>query len=944
MIPLVPILPAALLGGSLRRKAAAPAVTGHLGRPCANGSRPTFAKLLCLLLSLLVVLSSQDVSAQGDLITNRATLFLIETVQNGRVVQRGFTERKGVAFQAITLAPDTRYRVWVLDPVSLQVGETSFTSPPNGQSLTAPPTNLRQAPSPDRDTDGLSDLAEFILGTDPLKRDTDGDGIADGAELQQGTDPLSGLAVRTGVVGSAAPAGLASDICAFNDLAFVAQSEGGVSVYNIFNGMNPVQVAQVDTPGVALGVACSGSLVAVADGPSGVAIINIQDPPNARIVHQLNLGSAVLCVAAAGPFAFAGTTNGRLAQIDMASGQIIKDLYPGATVEDLALEGESLFAYVTTTPTLHALRVYQGLSDVMYEAGFATSSAPEGVNWGNGRARLYVGGGVAYLTHHVGYNTFDVREPTAPAAMLSGAYQPIQFGWKQVVPNGSGLLLAAVGPNTTFDGPHDVILYRENNPATPGQFLTSLVTPGVARAVSIYNGLAYVADHEAGLQVVNYLAYDALGIPPVVELRSASGVAGVEEGKLVFLTALASDDVQVRNVEFYVDGVKAGTDGNFPFEFRTPAPLRSAGKTFLTLRARASDTGGNATWSEEIRLELLPDSTPPILLNTSPLAGEVVGARSIVMGFLHEPIRPSTLTAQSLRVISAGPDGLLGTADDSRVQPAGYEYRSAVNAVVAVFASPLPPGLYQGIIGPPLADLAGNVMRQDQAWIFRAYSFADGDQDGVPDELEVSLGLDPAKMDSDGDGTPDGREDFDNDGLLNYAEVVLNTDLRNPDSNGNGIRDGVEDQDKDFLTDAREIELGTDPRQKDSDRDGWEDEVEISAGSNPLDATSKPAYVVSSAPSLSVVHPSLGEVGTLTIASAPLVSLLSPRLVEADGVIVASRPPIAVAASALVGVDLPTVASGTWPGIVLQDFESASSNSPSPLLIAYPPAKVQHQQ
>lgn len=47
----------------------------------------------------------------------------------------------------------------------------------------------------------------------------------------------------------------------------------------------------------------------------------------------------------------------------------------------------------------------------------------------------------------------------------------------------------------------------------------------------------------------------------------------------------------------------------------------------------------------------------------------------------------------------------------------------------------------------------------------------DDDNDGLPDAVELVLGLDPLKIDSDGDSTPDGDEDSDNDGFSNSAEV-----------------------------------------------------------------------------------------------------------------------------------------------------------------------------
>lgn len=42
----------------------------------------------------------------------------------------------------------------------------------------------------DPDGDGLSNLDEFIEGTDPFNEDTDRDGIPDGKEFEEGTDPL----------------------------------------------------------------------------------------------------------------------------------------------------------------------------------------------------------------------------------------------------------------------------------------------------------------------------------------------------------------------------------------------------------------------------------------------------------------------------------------------------------------------------------------------------------------------------------------------------------------------------------------------------------------------------------------------------------------------------------------------------------------------------------
>jgi hypothetical protein len=51
-------------------------------------------------------------------------------------------------------------------------------------------TNLKQGPSDDPDKDGLTNIQEYQLGTDPTKADTDGDGFSDFYEVHFLTNPL----------------------------------------------------------------------------------------------------------------------------------------------------------------------------------------------------------------------------------------------------------------------------------------------------------------------------------------------------------------------------------------------------------------------------------------------------------------------------------------------------------------------------------------------------------------------------------------------------------------------------------------------------------------------------------------------------------------------------------------------------------------------------------
>ncbi len=108
--------------------------------------------------------------------------------------------------------------------------------------------------------------------------------------------------------------------------------------------------------------------------------------------------------------------------------------------------------------------------------------------------------------------------------------------------------------------------------------------------------------------------------------------------------------------------------------------------------------------------------------------------------------------------------------------------------------------------------------------------------------------------DLDGDGEPDfSDDDIDGDGLLNNVENSIGTDPANPDSDSDGIPDGYEfdyqildplsagdsflDPDGDGLTNLEEYLNGTFPDLADSDDDGVDDLKEIGCGMDPLNAT-----------------------------------------------------------------------------------------------------------
>ena len=110
---------------------------------------------------------------------------------------------------------------------------------------------------------------------------------------------------------------------------------------------------------------------------------------------------------------------------------------------------------------------------------------------------------------------------------------------------------------------------------------------------------------------------------------------------------------------------------------------------------------------------------------------------------------------------------------------------------------------------------------------------ADTDADGIPDDAEIRLGLNP-------NDPSDAILDLDHDGLTNLREYQLGTDLRNPDTDGDGINDGDEvlGRGRACTTIAPLRCFVTNPLLADTDNDGVTDLTEIQTGSDPTDPNS----------------------------------------------------------------------------------------------------------
>ena len=640
----------------------------------------------------------------------RPHYFLLKHHQSG-FVQRGRLSSTG-NFPNLVLSPSGFYTVLYLDPVTGRTGGALFQAGEVGSTTVIPTAPLEDPVEAEPDTDGdqLADLAEEILGTNPTRADSDGDGLGDGAELAAGSDPLDGAPQTPGTVAAADTPGSALDVAVWNDLAAVADANAGVALFDVANPLAPIRLAQLDTPGRAVAVAGSGSLLAVADDADGVAVIDVGNPAAPVLRAETRLPRQVRAVTILDGRVVAGLASGDLVVLDDTGTQLSVLTGAGIAIQDvLALNGY-----------LYALKV--GFLEVYTFDGInlskAASQAVTGVV-GAGGHRWRLGGSVnrLYATQATGFHSYDLSAPLSPVKLR--AITTAQFGWRQIVPDGAGLGLAAVSANSTDDGPQDVSLYSLGADGAGTNFVATLVTPGQAQALAFHRGVALVADGLTGLSVVNYRSRETGAIPPVVEvsLRPRSGSQTLEDGAAFTAVARATDNERVSHVEFYLDGQKVAVAGSTPFEAFLRAPALAAGQTQFTLQARAFDTAGNSSWSAPLAIDPSRDSASPRALAVRPGDTErfALGQAVPISVRFDEAMADATLAA-AFQLVNLGPDNTAGTADDTVVPSTVAATGPREYALTPV--SLLPLGRYQARLGTQATDRAGNPLASAVSWNF----------------------------------------------------------------------------------------------------------------------------------------------------------------------------------------------------------------------------------
>lgn len=234
------------------------------------------------------------------------------------------------------------------------------------------------------------------------------------------------------------------------------------------------------------------------------------------------------------------------------------------------------------------------------------------------------------------------------------------------------------------------------------------------------------------------------------------------------------------------------------------------------VRARATYTNGGVTLSGQSDFFQIPANGSVTVPNI------ILGAVSPIPKDLKLTSSANTLTAvgatAQLTAMATYPDGSIKNVTSPAL---GTSFFISNTAIATVSASGVVTAQAAGtVILSATNDGAVGVIQ-----LRVAFSAADSDGDGIPDEIEVANRLNP-------NDPVDAKDDPDGDGLSNFEELMVHgTDPFRADSDGDGIKD-------------REEVLGTlgkvtNPLLKDTDGDGINDALEFQTGTDPTDAASK---------------------------------------------------------------------------------------------------------
>lgn len=575
-------------------------------------------------------------------------------LDDGRQIVRVTVSDAGV-ITLPALRPDTTYRLSLVDYGTI-IGEGTFLSSPAGLPTPFPALALRILPgdAPNADGDDLPDMAEKIIGTDPLNRDTDNDGERDGLDEQPLVPRRLQVISKTLTPATPNNASSAYQCVAEGNHVYVAAASNGLLIYewNPAGTLTPVGGLQLVVPGTSsLAHISVEDSIAVVSSATSFWIIDVANPAALRIIHTQTAGAGkfiqsvyvrnglVYVVNSSRTSSFIKTVPDELWVYDAATGvQSFSWQEEGIHASNVPFDEVTSYADVIGVRAdrdhVYLLKTQRFPTIPLGATHFSTSIRSSVVNLFTpitaGFARV---GGVGipkfsdsdlatsleltdqtlYLGSFLGWRTVDVSNPAAPAMLANPPV--IQSTVGALAPDGNRSLATITSFGNAFSTA--VTLYDTTDPTDTTQFVETL-SPGQdgLSSVTFHDGYALVSASlnslsvgggfrlfPGGVYVMRYTDRDTAGLAPTAAI--VPPVGDLKGGTVHEIQVTATDDILVRHVELLADGVVVATDYNYPFAPRWKVPPQAVAHT-VTLQARATDTGGNQALSAQVFVKVNP--------------------------------------------------------------------------------------------------------------------------------------------------------------------------------------------------------------------------------------------------------------------------------------------------------------------------------------------------
>ena len=414
--------------------------------------------------------------------------------------------------------------------------------------------------------------------------------------------------------------GFANAVAVDGGHAYVAAGRRGLYVVDVSDLEAPFIAGFLDTTGVANDVVVESGFAFLAAGASGFQVIDVRDPTQPQLTAAFDRLGEVSDLVLDDGRAYLVDKGGQLRIFDVGDPEAPFGLsqFPipsGASGIDVSGD---LVIIAAGTAGVHVVDVSDPTSPVLAGSthtrpGSSSRAADVAVR---GRLAYVADGGDLTLG---GLRVIDFSDPATPVVVGSttDAFGLTGVALERDFAVTSDYFFANASPIFNIANPAPVFSAAVDFSVAPSfrddNGTGIAVRDGVIFLTAGQGSAAALPDQatgDTGLHIGRYLDPEGVSnTPPTAALLEPVDGDAVRERRLVTARAEATDDIRVVVVEFAIDGEVAHRDFSPPYEhtFRVPVGVSS-----LTLEARALDLGGNQGLSEEVVLQVLPDSAPTL--------------------------------------------------------------------------------------------------------------------------------------------------------------------------------------------------------------------------------------------------------------------------------------------------------------------------------------------